>query len=112
MAFTLVCSLDDLWEGDMIGHDVAGQAIVLLYPVGGKVVAIQGSCPHQEFSLAEGEFDGEKILTCSAHVWQFDVTTGLGVNPEGCELATYPVKVEDNKVYVDPEGIVPMRVGV
>ena len=112
MAFSRVCSLDDLWEGDMAAHEVDGQPIVLVYPIDGEVIAIQGYCPHQQFLLAEGDFDGRKVLTCSAHVWQFDVTTGQGVNPEDCELARYPVKIENDEIYVDIVGIEPKRVGV
>ena len=78
MAFTRVCSLDDIWQGDMAAYEVDGQPIVLVYPIDGEVIAIQGLCPHQQFSLAEGDFDGYTILICSAHVWQFDVTTGSG----------------------------------
>jgi len=112
MAFTRVCSLDDVWEGDMAAYEVDGQSIVLVYPIDGEVIAIQGFCPHQQFSLAEGDFDGHKVLTCSAHVWQFDVTTGQGINPQDCELARYPVKIEHDEIYVDVIGIEPKRVGV
>lgn len=112
MAFARICSLDDVWEGDMAGFEVAGHPIVLVYPIGGKMTAIQGHCPHQRTLLADGDFDGHKVLTCSAHVWQFDVTTGKGVNPEDCELARYPIKVEGDHVYVDVVGIEPKRAGV
>jgi toluene monooxygenase system ferredoxin subunit len=39
-------------------------------------------------------------LTCSAHLWQFDVNTGEGVNPTGVSLKSYPVKVEDESVLI------------
>ena len=96
----------------MAAYEVDGQPIVLVYPIDGEVVAIQGFCPHQQFSLAEGDFDGHKVLTCSAHVWQFDVTTGQGINPQDCELARYPVKIEQDEIYVDIADTEPKRVGV
>ena len=96
----------------MAAYEVDGQPIVLVYPIDGEVIAIQGICPHQQFFLAEGDFDGHKVLTCSAHVWQFDVTTGKGVNPVDCELTRYPVKVEHDEIYVDVVGRAPKRVGV
>ena len=40
------------------------------------------------------------ILTCPAHLWEFDVETGEGVNPTGCHLTTYPVKVEGEQIFV------------
>jgi toluene monooxygenase system ferredoxin subunit len=111
MAFERVCSLGDLREGDIAEFKVGRQTVVLVYPTGGEIVAIQEECPHQQFPLAEGQFDGKRVLTCSAHLWEFDITTGKGVNPEDCELARYPVKVEGNNVYVDVEGIQPIRAG-
>ena len=111
MAFERVCSLDDLREGDIAEFKVGRQTIVLVYPSGGEIVAIQEECPHQQFPLAEGQFDGKRVLTCSAHLWEFDITTGKGVNPDDCELACYPVKVEGDDVYVDAAGIIPKRAG-
>lgn len=40
------------------------------------------------------------VLTCSAHLWEFDVVTGQGVNPEGVALTNYPVKTEDDSIWV------------
>ena len=96
----------------MVAYEVDGQPIVLVYPRDGEMVAIQGFCPHQQSSLAEGDFDGHRVLTCSAHVWQFDVTTGKGINPQDCELARYPVRIEHDEIYVDIVGIARKRVGV
>ena len=58
------------------------------------------------------EFRDPDELTYRAHVWQFDVTTGQGINPQDCELARYPVKIEHDEIYVDVVGIAPKRVGV
>jgi toluene monooxygenase system ferredoxin subunit len=49
--------------------------------------------------LADGKLDGH-ILTCAAHFWQFDVSTGEGVNPKHCQLYRYSVKVEDSTISV------------
>ena len=65
MAFTRVCSRDDVWEGDMAAYEVEGQPIVLVYPIDGEVAALQGCCPHQQSALAEGDFDGHTVLTCA-----------------------------------------------
>ena len=96
----------------MLGFDVDGTPIVVLYPLDGEVTAIQGYCPHQQIKLADGDFDGEKVLTCMAHQWQFDVTTGQGVNPANCELALYPVKIDNDEIHVDVTGIEPKYSGV
>ncbi len=100
MAFQRVCNLDDLWEGEMEAFEVDGQEIVLLHAEGGVVRAVPASCPHQEHPLVEGELDG-CILTCNAHLWEFDVRTGKGVNPDDSVLVNFAVKVENEEVYVD-----------
>ena len=107
MAYQRICCVDDLWEGEMAAFDVDGQRILIIHVDGGEIYAVQGICPHQRFELAEGTLDGT-ALTCSAHLWQFDVTTGAGINPKRCRLARYPAKIHNEEVYVDIDGIEPL----
>lgn len=106
MSFVHVCSLDDLWEGEMDQFEVAGTELLLAHLDGGEIIATQAICPHQQFELVEGELEQNK-LTCKQHLWQFDLPTCKGINPSHAELARYPVKVEDDEVYVDPAGDTP-----
>lgn len=106
MAFKRVCSLDDVWEGEMSCFEVDGHEVLVVGLDGGEIRAYQAICPHQEIPLVEGKFDG-KTLICRAHQWVFDAATGVGINPGGCRLAEYPLKVEDNEVFIDPSGVVP-----
>ncbi|MET4806179.1 Rieske 2Fe-2S domain-containing protein [Limibacillus sp. MBR-115] len=98
--FHEVCKLDDLWEGEMEVFDVGGTEVLLVHADGGHVRAFPASCPHQDQPLIEGQFE-DGILTCSAHLWQFDVMTGLGINPTDCKLLCIPVKVENGVIFVD-----------
>jgi toluene monooxygenase system ferredoxin subunit len=100
MAFQIVCNVDDLWEGDMDSREVDGREVLLVWPDSGAITAYQAMCPHQEVPLIEGKFDG-KTLVCRAHNWVFDACTGKGINPSDCELAKYPLRIEDGKVLVD-----------
>lgn len=101
MAFEKICTLDDVWEGEMAGFTCGdGTPVLLVVLEGGEVKAYQGHCPHQEIELAEGTLDGT-LLTCAAHLWQFDVATGAGVNPASCRLAEYETKVVGDEVMVD-----------
>ncbi|AFA71912.1 putative Rieske (2Fe-2S) ferredoxin [Gordonia polyisoprenivorans VH2] len=86
--------LDDLWEGEMVGVDVAGHS-VLLVNHDGEVIAYKNRCPHQEWPLDDGDLE-EKKLTCAQHLWEFDVTTGKGINPSTCALISYECKVDDD----------------
>lgn len=107
MAFTKVCTLDDIWEGEMESFDVDGHEVLVACIEGGDLKAFQGACPHQEISLIDGTFDG-KTLVCSAHQWVFDARTGKGINPGGCQLASYPIKIEGNDIYIDIANVEPL----
>ncbi len=107
MSFTKVCTVDDLWEGEMEAFSVNGHEILLVSAEGGEIKAFQGICPHQDIPLVEGKFDGKKVI-CRAHLWQFDAATGLGINPSDCALAEYPVKLDGDDVYVETEGVEPL----
>jgi toluene monooxygenase system ferredoxin subunit len=107
MAFAKACSIEDLWEGDMLEVEIGGQVVLLVWPEGGEVRAYQGICPHQDIPLSEGKFDG-RVVTCRAHLWTFDANTGEGLNPGDCRLAQYPVKTEGDDLYVDVEGVSPL----
>ncbi|HMV52635.1 MAG TPA: Rieske 2Fe-2S domain-containing protein [Rhodocyclaceae bacterium] len=107
MAFRKVCTLDDLWEGEMASFDVEGHEVLLVWPEGGDVRAFQGVCPHQDIPLEEGKFDG-KVIMCRAHQWTFDAGTGKGINPGDCRLAEYPIQISGNDILVETEGVTPL----
>ncbi|KAB0583924.1 Rieske 2Fe-2S domain-containing protein [Ideonella dechloratans] len=107
MSFQKVCTLDEVWEGEMTEVEVGGHVIVLLGMDGGEVRAFQGVCPHQDIPLCEGKFDG-KVLMCRAHQWTFDAQTGAGINPGDCRLAQYPVRIEGEDVLVDAADVTPL----
>jgi nitrite reductase/ring-hydroxylating ferredoxin subunit len=96
-----LCGADQLWDGEMECFH-AGRTSILLLKINGQFYAFQGHCPHQGAALVEGELDGE-LLVCAAHRWQFDATTGQGVNPRSAQLKSFPVRVVERKVMIDVE---------
>lgn len=94
-----VCELDDVWEGEMNVFEVGEEEVLIVHSPGGEVRAYNPICPHQEHPLIEGELDN-CVLTCSAHLWQFDVLSGKGINPTDTSLINYPIKVEDDVIWV------------
>jgi toluene monooxygenase system ferredoxin subunit len=99
LAWIEVATLDDLWEGEVTDVQVGDELILLVHLAGGEIRAHQVRCPHQRTALADGHIDGP-LLTCAAHLWQFNLSTGQGVNPQGCQLYRYRVKVEDATISV------------
>lgn len=96
---TRVCTLDEVWEGEMrLVESVAGDVLVVHTASGVRAYAPR--CPHQAVPLIEGSFE-DGVITCHAHRWRFDAATGLGVNPKRCTLTAYPVDVVGDDVYVE-----------
>lgn len=102
MAFTSVCKTNYLSEGDWAPFIVAGEPIMLVWPEGDRPRAYQGLCPHEDATLESGIFNG-RLITCTAHGWVFDSSTGKGLSPPGWELEQYPLRIEDGWIQVDME---------
>ena len=100
MAFKQVCTIDGLWEGEMDVFPAGPREVLMVNAGGGVIRAFDPACPHQAFALVQGTLEG-LVLTCPAHLWQFDVASGEGLNPTGCRLTSYPVKLEDERILVD-----------
>ena len=99
MTFRKVASLDDLWNGEMMGLDVGGNSI-LLVNVDDHIYAYADACPHQKSRLSEGSLIG-KTLRCGRHHWEFDVCTGHGINPQNACLKVFPVSIESRDILLD-----------
>jgi toluene monooxygenase system ferredoxin subunit len=106
MAFTRVCGSEELQVGQMEAFFVE-DVEVLVVSSGAGLHAFDGICPHEEFPLVDGSFDGSTIV-CSGHMWTFDAVTGRAINPPGCRLTEYPVKIEADGIYVDVDAVVPL----
>jgi len=92
---------DDLWEGDLLDVEVGGEPVMLVHLLDGPVKAFQGMCPHQEILLADGKWDPDRnVLLCHGHNWEFDLSNGHGLNPTGCRLFEFPVRVDGDQIFV------------
>jgi toluene monooxygenase system ferredoxin subunit len=99
MSLQKVASLDDLWSGEMLSLEVAGNNI-LLVNVDDRIYAYSDACPHQKSRLSEGSLTG-KTLRCARHHWEFDVCTGRGINPQNACLKVFPVTIESGDILLD-----------
>jgi toluene monooxygenase system ferredoxin subunit len=99
MSLQKIASLDDLWSGEMLSLEVAGENI-LLVNVDDRIYAYSDACPHQKSRLSEGSLAG-KTLRCARHHWEFDVCTGRGINPQNACLQALPVILESRDILLD-----------
>jgi toluene monooxygenase system ferredoxin subunit len=91
----------ELWEGDLADVELMDEPVLLAHLSGGELRAYQGHCPHQEVLLADGEWDADSgVLVCSGHRWEFDLRSGVGINPDGCRLYAYGVRLRGDQIEV------------
>ncbi len=106
MTFTRVAALADLCSGEMKGFLVQGTR-VLLVRKGEAIYAYEDRCAHQRIPLSIGFFDGETVISCRAHGWEYHACTGQGINPKSTQLRPFPVQVQNGEVFVDVPTVSP-----
>jgi 3-phenylpropionate/trans-cinnamate dioxygenase ferredoxin subunit len=95
----LVATIDDVPEEDVI-QVVVGDQFFALYNVDGVFFATDDLCTHEEARLSDG-FVIDNIIECPLHQGRFHIPTGTAKGaPVTCNLRTYLVKAEGNKVYI------------
>jgi Ferredoxin subunits of nitrite reductase and ring-hydroxylating dioxygenases len=68
--------------------------------VQGTIYAFSDSCRHEGGPLSAGVLI-EHTVTCPWHGWTYDVRSGKSIVPlVGLRIATYPVEIIDDDVYV------------
>jgi nitrite reductase (NADH) small subunit len=70
-----------------------------------EVFATSNTCPHKQGPLAEGIVHGQKV-TCPLHNWVFDLNTGQAQGADEGSIATYPIRVEGDRLMIDGESLV------
>lgn len=84
----------------VIGVDVAGRRVAL-YRLDGGVFATSDICPHAGLPLSAGCIV-EGHIECPGHRALFDIRTGAADGSVTARaLATFPVKIEDDEIFVD-----------
>ncbi|HTU27423.1 MAG TPA: Rieske 2Fe-2S domain-containing protein [Pirellulales bacterium] len=82
---------------------IAGSRVVALFNVDGMFYALDGVCPHQGGPLGKGRLSGATV-TCPWHGWQFDVSSGQHQLSKSCVQESFPVRVEQDQVWVNLGG--------
>ena len=103
MAFTRLCAASEVPDGAMTSFFLDGWEVLVLRDSAGTVHAFDAICPHEDFPLVDGIFDGSTI-TCRGHRWIFDASTGVGINPPGSCVEQFPIVIEGDDLFVDIDG--------
>jgi toluene monooxygenase system ferredoxin subunit len=104
MSWTPLCKIGDVAENSLRKYEVRGVPIVVIN-YGSGFRAIPPLCPHMEEPLVESGVVARCVLTCTKHLWAWNLET-LGMQGETERpLLTYELKREgdDLIVFVDQE---------
>ncbi len=95
----LVGTTENIEVEDIIRFDHKDKTFCI-YMLEDGFYATDGICTHEAVHLEDGlVMDNE--IECPMHQGIFDIKTGKAVSPPACDdLKTYPVKVEDNNIYI------------
>ncbi len=91
MSWKRVCATAEVPENTLKKFDVDGVSIVVAN-YGDGYRAFPPFCPHMEEPLVQSGLLEGGILTCSKHLWQWDLRTGDMVGMAEKPLLTYEIK--------------------
>jgi 3-phenylpropionate/trans-cinnamate dioxygenase ferredoxin subunit len=95
-----VCGKDDITQEDVIRFDHEGKTFAVYRSPEDKFYATDGLCTHERVHLADG-LVMDNIIECPKHNGRFDYTTGAAKGAPVCvNLKTYPVKIENSKIFI------------
>jgi len=98
--FIKVAELSEVQENSLFPVEADGE-LICLTKIDGIIYAFADNCTHISGPLNEGELEGCTI-TCPWHGAEFDVRTGKVLcGPARQDLATYPVKIEEDGIYIN-----------
>ena len=99
-----VCATADVNDGELKRFQ-AGEIAVVVVGVGDDYRIIPPFCPHMAEPLHESGICRAGTLTCSKHLWQWNLLTGKEQGPAERPLLFYQSEVRDGEVWacVDKE---------
>jgi nitrite reductase/ring-hydroxylating ferredoxin subunit len=95
-----IASKADLPGDDEAKEFQAGERMVCVANVEGKLCALDNVCVHRGGPLGQGVIvDG--AVVCPWHGWMYNPQTGEPVQNPSLKVAVYPIKVEGDDVLVE-----------
>lgn len=102
MSWKKVCAVAEVPANTLERFEVDGiEMIIANYGEGYR--AIPPRCPHMEEPLCESAVVFDGMLTCTKHLWQWDMSTGEKVGIAEKELLFYDVKQKGDDIYANVE---------
>ncbi|WP_110205852.1 non-heme iron oxygenase ferredoxin subunit [Nocardioides daejeonensis] len=100
MAFVRACARTEVPVDEALGVTVEGMDVAIARD-GEEFFALRDECSHAAVPLSEGEV-ADRTVECWLHGSTFDLATGKPTCLPATEpVATFPVELRDDDVYVD-----------
>lgn len=94
------CEVDDIEVEDVMRFDYEDRTFAIFRTEDGTFYVSDGYCTHERVHLADGLVMGN-VIECPKHNGRFDIPTGSAKRAPVCvDLKTYPVKIENEKVFI------------
>ena len=104
MSWVDVCDAEEIDLEDVIRFDHGGRTFAVYRSETGEVFATDGLCTHENVHLADG-LVMEETIECPKHNGRFNYRTGAALRAPVCvDLKTYPARLRDGRIEIDPEG--------
>jgi toluene monooxygenase system ferredoxin subunit len=100
MTWKKVCGVGDIEKNTVKIFDIDGINI-LIVNYGASFRALPPICPHMEEPLVESGIVVNCALTCSKHLWSWDLCTLEMLGETQKPLKHYETKVDDGVLFVD-----------
>jgi toluene monooxygenase system ferredoxin subunit len=102
LSWKKICSTAEISENTLEKFEVDGIEIMIAnYGQGYR--AFPPRCPHMEEPLCESGVLYDGMLTCTKHLWQWNMETGEMIGIAEKELLFYDVKQEGDDIYAQVE---------
>jgi toluene monooxygenase system ferredoxin subunit len=98
LSWKRICAATEVPENTLEKFEVDGIEIMIAN-FGEGYRAFPPRCPHMEEPLCESGMLFDGLLTCSKHLWQWNMKTGETIGIAEKELLFYDVKEEDGDIY-------------
>ena len=94
------CATADVEREDVLPFEHEGRTYAIYCSPAGEFFASDGRCTHEN-TLLSGGMVFDHIIECPKHKGRFDYRTGQAKGaPVIIDLRTYPVRVEDDSVFI------------
>lgn len=83
-----------------IAELMAGERKICIAKLQNQLFAFTNKCPHASGLFVNGYIDAVGNVVCPIHRYKFNIRNGRNVTGEGYFLKHWPVKVQEDGVYV------------